>query len=108
MARFLRGFILRNCFVTVCVLASASVQTPVALAQHGGGGGHMGGGGGGHMGGGGGGHMGGGGGGHMAIGSGGFGGAGIRGGIGAGPSFRGPVAMAPQRFSAPARMRTAQ
>jgi hypothetical protein len=58
-------------------------------------------------GGGGGGHMSGGGGGHVAIGSGGFGGAGIRGGIGAGPSFRGPVAMAPQRFSAPARMRTA-
>ena len=49
MARFLRGFILRNSFLTVCVLASASVQTPVALAQHGGGG-HMGGGGG-HMGG---------------------------------------------------------
>jgi len=62
MARFLRGFILRNAFVAVCVLASGWVQTPVALAQHGGGGGHMGGGGG-HMGGGGG-HMGGGG-GHM-------------------------------------------
>ena len=46
MARFLRGFILRNSFLTVCVLSSASVQTPLALAQRGGGGGHMGGGGG--------------------------------------------------------------
>jgi hypothetical protein len=69
MARFLRGFILRNSFLTVCVLSSASVQTPLALAQHGGGGGHMGGGGG-HMGGGGG-HMGGGG-GHMGGGGGHF------------------------------------
>src|SRR5215472_9935120 len=79
MARFLRGFILRNSLLTVCVLASASVQTPVALAQHGGGGGgHMGGGGG-HMGGGGG-HMGGGG-GHM----GGAGGHFSSGGHGASP-----------------------
>src|SRR5215468_10731392 len=70
MARFLRGFILRNSFLTVCVLSSASVQTPLALAQRGGGGGHMGGGGG-HMGGGGG-HMGGGGGGHMGGGGGHF------------------------------------
>src|SRR5262249_3364570 len=72
MARFLRGFILRNSFLTVCALSSASVQTPLALAQHGGGGGggEMGGGGGGHMGGGGG-HMGGGGGGHMGGGGGG-------------------------------------
>ena len=84
MARFLRGFILRNCFVTVCVLASASVQTPVALAQHGGGGGHMGGGGGGHMGGGGGGHMGGGGGGHMGGGGGGHMGGGGGGHMGGG------------------------
>src|SRR5215468_4207916 len=68
MARFLRGFILRNSFLTVCVLSSASVQTPLALAQRGGGGGHMGGGGGGHMGGGGGGHMGGGG-GHFSSGA---------------------------------------
>jgi len=68
MARFLRGLILRNSFLTVCVLSSASVQTPLALAQRGGGGGHMGGGGGGHMGGGGG-HMGGGG-GHIGGGGG--------------------------------------
>lgn len=62
MARFLRGFSFRNAFVAASVLAY--LWTPVASAQHGGGG-HMGGGGGGHMGGGGGGHMGGGGGSHM-------------------------------------------
>ena len=62
MARFLRGFNFRSVFVTGSVLAY--LWTPVASAQHGGGG-HMGGGGGGHMGGAGGVHMGGGGGGHM-------------------------------------------
>ena len=62
MARFLRGFNFRSVFVTASVLAY--LWTPVASAQHGGGG-HMGGGGGGHMGGAGGVHMGGGGGGHM-------------------------------------------
>lgn len=66
MARFLRGFILRNIFAAVCVLAYACVQTPVAFGQRGGGGGHMGGGGGAHVGG-----MGGGahfaGGGHVAA-----------------------------------------
>jgi hypothetical protein len=67
MARFLRGSILRNIVVAVCMLAATWVHTPVAWAQHGGGG--HGGGGGGHMGGGGfggGGHFSGGGGGHFS------------------------------------------
>ena len=94
MARFLRGFILRNFFLTVCVLASASVQTPVALAQHGGGGGHMGGGGG-HMGGGGG-HMGGGG-GHMGGGGGHMGGGG--GHMGGGHFSSGGHGASPRGFA---------
>jgi len=63
MARFfLRGSILRKIMlVAFGVLACACLQTPVALAQHGGGGGH---GGGGHFGGG---HFGGGGGTHMSA-----------------------------------------